>query len=137
MRRVLDSGKLGELLEAGLRFHGMLARSLLDRHALEHKRVLVRYFDMVGEVKELAREVLVEAAGAGVDEAETYARLLAGELVYGRQCMPVVLRQPLGVKGGLGKPGAYTCMEPSRAVKLIAAGLAEPVETGLAFSQAR
>jgi len=131
LKKVLETGRLEEILNNGVRFHRYLSQTMLDRSTLKKEAVVARYLDMIGEVKRLIRDVVVEASDAGIAEAELYSRLVVGELVYGSACMPVVLKRHLGLRGGVAGPGAVVCVEPEKATKLVLADIAEPVESGI------
>lgn len=131
LKKVLETGRLEEILSSGVKFHRYLSQTLLDRSTLRKEAVVARYLDVIGEIKRLVRDVVVEASDAGVAEAELYSRLVVGEVVYGSACMPVVLKRHLGLRGGVARPGAVVCIEPEKAAKLVLADIAEPVESGI------
>ncbi|ALL00563.1 hypothetical protein Pyrde_0513 [Pyrodictium delaneyi] len=131
VKKVLENGRIDELLSQGARFQRMLSQTLLDRNALRRSAILANYLEIVNEMKTLISDTIVYGAGIGVAEAEIYSRLVVGEIVYNSVCMPVIVKRHLGLRGGIARPGAVVCIEPERAVKLVAAGIAEPIGTGL------
>ncbi|HID40551.1 MAG TPA: hypothetical protein EYP33_00145 [Pyrodictium sp.] len=131
VKKVLENGRIDELLGQGARFQRMLSQTLLDRNALRRGAILDSYLEIVNEMKTLISDTIVYGVGIGVAEAEIYSRLVVGEIVYNSMCMPVIVKRHLGLRGGIARPGAVACIEPERAVKLVAAGIAEPISTGI------
>ena len=131
VKKVLENGRIDELLGQGARFQRMLSQTLLDRNALKRSAILATYLEIVNEMKTLISDTIVYGAGIGVAEAEIYSRLVVGEIVHNSACMPIIVKRHFGLRSGIARPGAVVCIEPERAVKLVAAGIAEPIGTGI------
>lgn len=121
-------GDFGEVAGRCAAARAAAAETLLDLHAVELPGLVEEYLRVYSEGVSLVADALLAGGLMGRGDAEIAARLLCLPGAVGEGCVLVRARRGFETPGGRMVPrGSLVCVEPLEAVRLVAAGVAEPL----------